>query len=82
VEFARAHDKGFAVPEWGLDGVQGPGDSTFFMEKMFHFFNDNADVLVFEDYFSEPDSYIKGDLFQTKQNPKSAALYRRLWGRR
>ncbi|MFZ0158013.1 MAG: hypothetical protein WAL50_03200 [Kineosporiaceae bacterium] len=81
VNFARQHGKGFAVSEWGLDGVQGPGDSPFFMQKMFTFFTENQDVLVYENYFSEPDPYIAGDLFQTSQNPRSAALYRKLWGR-
>lgn len=81
IDFARAHGKGFAVPEWGLDGVQGPGDSVYFMEKMHQLFVDNADVLVFENYFSEPNSYIKGDLFQTSQNPKSGAYYRQHWGK-
>ncbi|MBK8077991.1 MAG: hypothetical protein IPK24_21125 [Kineosporiaceae bacterium] len=82
IAFARTHGIGFAVPEWGLDGVQGPGDSTYFMDKMWHLFADSTDVLVFENYFSEPDAYIKGDLFQTSQNPKSAAFYRKYWGRR
>jgi hypothetical protein len=81
VDFARQHGKGFAVSEWGLDGVQGPGDSPFFMQRMFDFFTESQDVLVYENYFSEPDKYIVGDLYQTTQNPKSAALYRKLWGR-
>lgn len=81
IAFARTHGIGFAVPEWGLDGVQGPGDSTYFMDKMWHLFADSTDVLVFENYFSEPDAYIKGDLFQSSQNPKSAAFYRKHWGR-
>jgi len=82
IDFARAHGIGFAVPEWGLDGVQGPGDSVYFMEKMHSLFVDNADVLVYENYFSEPNAYIKGDLFQTSQNPQSAAYYRQHWGKR
>ncbi len=82
IAFARLHRKGFAVPEWGLDGVQGPGDSPYFMQKMFDLFNDSRDVLVYENYFSEADPSIRGDLIETSQNPKSAALYRKLWGRR
>lgn len=80
IAFARAHGIGFAVPEWGLDGVQGPGDSPYFMERMWQLFVDSSDVLVFENYFSEADAYIKGDLFQTSQNPRSAAYYRERWG--
>jgi hypothetical protein len=82
VNFARLHGIGFAVPEWGLDGVQGPGDSPYFMRKMFAFFTENADVLVFENYFNEPDPYIAGGMFESNENPKSAAVYRQLWGRR
>jgi hypothetical protein len=82
VSFARVHNKGFAVPEWGLDGVQGPGDSPFFMKQMFQFFTDSADVLVYENYFNEPDPYIKGGLFDSTLNPDSAKIYRKLWGRK
>ena len=82
VEFARAHHKGFALPEWGLHDKQGPGDSPWFMARMFQFFMDNRDVLVYEDYFNEPLPYIASGLFDASNNPKSAAVYRRLWGRR
>lgn len=81
VDFARLHGKGFAVPEWGLDGVQGPGDSPFFMQQMFDFFSQNADVLVYENYFNEVDPYIAAGLYESRKNPKSAALYRTLWGK-
>ncbi len=82
LEFARAHHKGFAVPEWGLHDKQGPGDSPYFMSRIFRFFMDNRDVLVYENYFNEPDSYIASGLFNATNNPKSAAVYRQLWGRR
>jgi hypothetical protein len=82
VDFARAHHKGFALPEWGLHDKQGPGDSPYFMSRIFKFFMDNRDVLVYENYFNEPDSYIASGLFDATNNPKSAAVYRRLWGRR
>jgi hypothetical protein len=78
VDFARAHGKGFAVPEWGLHGQQGPGDNPFFVQKMFDFFTQNKDVLVFENYFDEPDAYIHNSL-KSGQDPESAAVYRRLW---
>ena len=81
VDFARAHNKGFAVPEWGLDAKLGPGDSPFFMQKMHEFFTENADVLVYENYFSEPDTYIQSSLFSPDQNPKASAMYRKLWGK-
>ncbi len=78
VNFARAHGKGFAVPEWGLHGVQGPGDNPFFIQKMFDFFMQNKDVLVFENYFDEPADYIHNSL-KSGQDPQSAAVYRKLW---
>ena len=52
------------------------------MARMFQFFMDNRDVLVYEDYFNEPLPYIASGLFDASNNPKSAAVYRRLWGRR
>jgi hypothetical protein len=79
--FARSHGKGFGVPEWGLHSVQGPGDNPFFMRAMFGFFTANRDVLVFEDYFNEPDPYIANALFDAGNNPQSAAVYQSLWGR-
>ncbi len=78
VDFARAHGKGFAVPEWGVHSTQGGGDNPFFMRKMFEFFTANRDVLVFENYFDEPDPYIGSDI--RSNNPKSGAVYRELWG--
>jgi hypothetical protein len=79
VNFARAHKKGFAVPEWGLHAVQGAGDNPFFMKKMFEFFSKNKDVLVFENYFDELDPYIANSL-DSGQNPRSANVYKELWG--
>ena len=80
-DFARAHGKGFGVPEWGIHDLQGPGDNPFFMTAMFGFFSANTDVLVFEDYFNEPDTYIANALFEASNNPQSAAAYRSLWGK-
>ena len=57
-DFAREHGKGLSIPEWGLaspaDG--GLGDNPFYIEKMRSFFEANADVLVLESYFSEPET--------------------------
>lgn len=78
-DFARAKGKGFAVPEWGLHGVQGNGDNPFFMTQMWGFFQANKDVLVYESYFNEPDSYIRNAIWDANQNPLSATVYRDLW---
>lgn len=79
-DFARSKGKGFAVPEWGLHGTQGYGDNPFFIQKMYAFFKANQDVLVFEDYFNEPDDYIQNAIWDVDQNPQSAAMYRKLFG--
>jgi len=79
VAFARAHGKGFAVPEWGTHGTQGPGDNPFFIQKMHDFFVANRDVLVFECYFNEPAPYIHNALWGPVQMPRSSATYRRLF---
>jgi hypothetical protein len=85
-DFARAHGKKFAVPEWGLDGTEnGAGDNPLFIQLMHEFFVANADVLLFEAYFDEPQAYIKSSLWGgdgPSQNPKSAAEYVRLWSAR
>lgn len=79
VDFARSKGKGFAVPEWGVHGTQGYGDNPFFMNQMWGFFQANKDVLVYESYFNEPDSYIRNAIWDVNQNPLSAAVYRNLW---
>ncbi len=74
--FARAHRKGFAVPEWGTSGAAaGGGDNPYFVQKMHDFFMANRDVLVFECYFNEPDPYIKNAIFSPVQMPKASAAY-------
>lgn len=80
-EFARAHGKGMSVPEWGLASVQehGLGDNPFFITKMRGFFEANADVLVLESYFSEPDTSLANSIWDPDQNPKSSAVYAKLW---
>ncbi len=77
--FARAHKKGFAVPEWGTSGSSGigGGDNAYFVQKMFEFFKANRDVLVFEAYFNEPDPYIKNSIFSPVQMPKASVAYRK-----
>lgn len=79
-DFARAKGKGFAVPEWGLHGQEGYGDNAFFIKKMFGFFEANKDVLVFENYFNEPDAYIESALWDADQNPQASAEYRKMFG--
>ena len=83
-DFARARKKGFIVPEWGLHGVEGPGDVPQYIEYMYNFFKQNADIMVAECYFNEYDDFIKCALWtdgRPEQNPKSAAKYIELFGK-
>ena len=80
-DFARAHGKGLSIPEWGLASPAegGLGDNPFYVEKMRSFFEANADVLVLESYFSEPDTSLANSIWDPDQNPRSSAVYARLW---
>lgn len=81
-KFARAHGKRLGFGEWGLAPRHrnGNGDNPFFIKKMHQFFNGNRGKLVYECYFNEPDSSMSNSLWaEAPQNPKSAAMYRKLW---
>ncbi len=81
VDFARAHHKRFAVPEWGLTTLdaKGGGDDPYYVYAMYRFFQANAADLAFENYFNEPDPYIANSIWDVVQLPQAAAEYRRLW---
>ena len=72
VEFAKKHDKQFAVPEWGIVSTDnnGTGDNPFFMAKMHQFFWAHRDLLAFENYFDEPGPSLGSSLFLKPQNPR------------
>jgi hypothetical protein len=80
-DFAREHGKGLSIPEWGLASAAdgGLGDNPFYIERMRSFFEANADVLVLESYFSEPDTSLTNSIWDPDQNPRSSAVYARLW---
>jgi hypothetical protein len=79
--FARDRGKQLAVPEWGLSAPrsEGAGDNPFFIRRMYEYFEENQDVLAFENYFDEPNPYLGSALFLKPQNPRSARVYRELW---
>ncbi|MFT4024181.1 MAG: glycosyl hydrolase [Flavihumibacter sp.] len=84
-DFARQHNKGLIIPEWGLHAVEGPGDVPAFIEHMCDFFNDNKDIMAAECYFNEPDAYIANALWMDgdpPQLPKSAEKYLELFGKK
>ncbi|GAB79295.1 hypothetical protein SAMN05421595_2604 [Austwickia chelonae] len=76
--FARKHQKGFAVSEWGLSATDkhGSGDNPFYIRKMFEFFEQNKDVLVMENYFMEAEGNVTNSLHNPAQMPKSAEAYK------
>src|SRR5574343_103693 len=82
VAYARAHNKGVWFGEWGCHSVQGSGDNTFFMTKVWEYFVSIADVLVGENYFNEPASYIANGIgYPTNQLPNAATRYKNRLGR-
>ena len=83
-EFARAHGKRLAIPEWGLASAQrdGAGDNPFFIYSMYSFFLQNKDILAYENYFNEPEDSLGSAIWDPGQNPKSAAEYQKLWGQK
>lgn len=80
-DFARAHGKGLTYPEWGVASteLEGAGDNPFFIGKVREFFEANADVLVLESYFSEPETSLANSIYDPIQMPLSAEVYQRLW---
>ncbi|MBL8928497.1 MAG: hypothetical protein JNL54_00090 [Kineosporiaceae bacterium] len=84
LDFARAHGKKVAVPEWGLTARdrEGGGDNDFFIYQMYAWFSANAADLAFENYFNEPQEYLQSSIWQNVQNPAAAQEYRTLWSRR
>lgn len=80
-DFARAHSKKFAIPEWGLTatGASGSGDNPYFIGAMHAFFAANASTLAFENYFNEPNTDLDSSLWNPDQNPKAAQRYAELW---
>jgi hypothetical protein len=79
--FARAHAKGLTIPEWGLasPGEGGEGDNPYYLRQMRSFFVANADILVVESYFSEPNTSIGNSIWEPDQNPRSSVVYAQLW---
>jgi hypothetical protein len=44
------------------------GDNSFFIEKARSFFEDNADILVLEGYFSEPETSLANSIWGPSPN--------------
>ncbi|WP_101830339.1 glycoside hydrolase family 26 protein [Frankia canadensis] len=82
IQFARAHGKKFAVPEWGLVRSNGGGgDNPFYIHKMYETFAANAKDLAYEAYYNnaEPEN-VRSSLYQPSLNPKASKRYLKLFG--
>jgi hypothetical protein len=85
-DFARAHGKPMALPEWGItlrsDG-HGGGDNPYYIQKMYEFMMDPDNKVAFHVYFdvtaSDGDHNLSGGDGPTKF-PQSAALFKQLFG--
>jgi hypothetical protein len=76
-DFAKAHDKPLAVPEWGFFGSDSRvHDSPSFIQSMHAWFVAQNSNLAYESYFS--DSTVD-DVLTDGSNPLSAAAYKALW---
>jgi hypothetical protein len=68
-----------AVPEWSMDrGQYGHGDRPGFVDLMFNFFKDDADILVFENKFNNGGSGEWHYYPESSVNAQSAARYKAL----
>ena len=86
--FAKAHKKFLSVSEWGVNNGydQGApmgvaGDDPIFVSNMYAFFRANARYMAYEDYFNCPQSN-SGEYYQvfpSTYNPRSSAVYQKLW---
>jgi len=91
IAFARQHGKKVAVGEWGIavrDTVNGGGDDTEYVQRMFDTFVANQDILAYEGYYNAPLSIEPYNLGSgicpetgSVDGPEASALYRRLWSR-
>lgn len=85
LDFARSKGKLLSIPEWGvwsLDGRGGggAGDNPIFVEQMFAFFQQHADVIGYECYFNQSGGPAQhrigpGDV----PNPEASAAYASLY---
>lgn len=71
--YARAHMKRFALPEWAVVDAspKSGGDDPRYVDYMYTYLRDNADIIAYESYYDEPESFCECSLSQnvlTKRN--------------
>jgi hypothetical protein len=81
-DFARAHGKTIAYPEWGCytrpDG-HGGGDNPYFVNEVWRWFVSLGDALAYEIMFNVKASDGDHQLYPVANLPKASAEYQRLW---
>jgi hypothetical protein len=78
-DFARAHHKALAVPEWGVSQLpngQGGGDDPAFVDEIFHFMTDPNNNVAYEHYFNGGSGQGTHNLTAATNFPQSAARLR------
>lgn len=78
LEFAKAHNKKFTLPEWGIAPANenSGGDNDMYINFVYSWLQQNKQWVQMECYFQESDAYIQSDLFLGK-NPKASKEYKR-----
>ncbi|WP_226345330.1 malectin domain-containing carbohydrate-binding protein [Agilicoccus flavus] len=76
LNFAKAHGKKFALPEWGVAPANSGsgGDNPTYIDFVYGWLQANRDHIAFETYFQESDSYIRSNLFSG--SPKASSAYK------
>ena len=74
--FAREHEKSFAVPEWGVmtGSPASGGDNPQYITAVLDWMAEHADIMEFETYFEETEDYCRCAL---SQNPAAQEAYTR-----
>lgn len=77
LDFAKAHNKKFCLPEWGIATANpnSGGDNPKYINFVYSWLKENKEWVAMECYFHESDSYIRSDLF-TGYNPQASITYK------
>ena len=77
LDFAKAHNKKFCVPEWGIATANpnSGGDNPRYINFVYSWLKENKEWIAMECYFHESDAYLRSDLF-TDYNPKASLAYK------
>lgn len=80
-DFARAHGKQMAIDEWGVvHNEGGGGDNPFYVSKLFHWAQGNADVMAWDTTYDDagaPSTW--NHKLSDGSNPQAAAQYRKVY---